>query len=337
MKFLTNLILSHLIFIFSISQLSSNDLIIAEIETSKGLVVSELFWEETPMTVAHFILLAEGKLDNQRRGKPFYDGLRFHQVIPKLMAMTGCPENTGTGRLKYTFPDEIVHHLKIDKKGLLVMDTQGYDRNSCRFLITLQPLDFLSGKKTVFGRVISDLSLLDTLQKGDHIKKVSIKRLGARTQNFALSEKDFIRIKKDFFERKHQLEVNLENMIYRYAKEKYPNHIRTNSGSRFIVAKKSQETRTPKIGDRVWIRFTGRLLNGKVFDRNIKGAPYEFTLGQQKVVPVWEEMVPWMKIGETRTIVTPPKMAFGRQGKGEFVRPNTPVEYDITLVKIESR
>lgn len=315
----------------------ADDIVLAEIDTNKGLIVCELFWEQVPMTVSHFILLAEGKLDNQKRGEPFYDGLRIYQVVPNLMLLTGCPQNTGTGHLNYTFPDEIVHDIKPNKRGYLVMDTQGYDRNGCRFFITLSSMDFLSGKKTVFGKVIRGDKLLETLKKGDLIKKITIRRLGPKAQNFALKEEDFQNYKKQFYANKHRFEINLENMLYKYAQEKYPNHIRTNSGSRFIVSKKSREMQRPKMGDKVWVRYTGKLLDGTIFDKNIQGVPYEFTLGQQKVIPVWEEMVPWMKIGETRIVVTPPKMAFGRMGKGEFVPPNTPVEYEITLVKFEDK
>ena len=81
----------------------------AKMETSKGDILLELEFEKTPMTVANFVGLAEGEIQNDAKplGTPYYDGIIFHRVIPDFMIQTGDPEGTGRGGPGYNFPDEI--------------------------------------------------------------------------------------------------------------------------------------------------------------------------------------------------------------------------------------
>ena len=86
------------------------DGIYAEFNTSKGTFLAELHYEQTPITVANFVSLAEGKsnmVGDSIKGKKFYDGLIFHRVIKDFMIQTGDPLGTGSGNPGYRFPDEI--------------------------------------------------------------------------------------------------------------------------------------------------------------------------------------------------------------------------------------
>ena len=109
--------------------------IYASIETNKGEILLKLEHEKTPLTVANFIALAEGnhpsnKLNNEYKGKKYYDRLIFHRVIPDFMIQTGDPLGLGSGGPGYTFPDEITD-LQHSGPGILSMANRGPNTNGC--------------------------------------------------------------------------------------------------------------------------------------------------------------------------------------------------------------
>jgi peptidyl-prolyl cis-trans isomerase B (cyclophilin B) len=135
-------------------------------QTSKGNIVLELTEDQTPNTVANFISLAE---------KGFYDGLTFHRVIPDFMIQGGCPEGTGTGGPGYVIADEFSPALR-HTRGVISMANAGPNTGGSQFFITHVPCPHLDGKHAVFGRVTSGLEVVDAIQKGDKIVKVTVDR-----------------------------------------------------------------------------------------------------------------------------------------------------------------
>jgi len=105
--------------------------IYAKFNTSKGEILVQLTEDKTPGTVGNFVALAEGKLENSARpqGKPYYDGLKFHRVIPDFMIQGGCPQGIGSGGPGYTFDDEFDATLKHDGPGVLSMANAGPGTN----------------------------------------------------------------------------------------------------------------------------------------------------------------------------------------------------------------
>ena len=138
---------------------------IATIETNRGSIRVELYDEKAPKTVANFETLAK---------KGFYNGLKFHRVIPDFMIQTGCPEGTGRGGPGYSFKDEFHSDLKHDGPGVLSMANSGPNSNGSQFFITHVATPWLDGKPSVFGRVIEGQDIVDTIKQGDSMKQVTV-------------------------------------------------------------------------------------------------------------------------------------------------------------------
>lgn len=139
----------------------------ATMTTSKGTITLRLFADKTPLTVANFANLA-------RRG--FYNGLKFHRVIPDFMVQGGCPKGTGTSGPGYDFEDEFDASLGHTKPGILSMANAGPNTNGSQFFITHVPCPWLDGKHTVFGEIAGekDQEVIDSIKQGDTITTVTI-------------------------------------------------------------------------------------------------------------------------------------------------------------------
>jgi peptidyl-prolyl cis-trans isomerase B (cyclophilin B) len=138
--------------------------LIANFDTSRGLIKIELFADKAPLTVANFVNLA-------KRG--FYDGLSFHRVIADFMVQGGCPEGSGRGGPGYRFEDETNNGVR-HERGVLSMANAGPNTNGSQFFITHIKTDWLDGKHTVFGKVLEGLDVVDSVAQGDTINKLTI-------------------------------------------------------------------------------------------------------------------------------------------------------------------
>jgi peptidyl-prolyl cis-trans isomerase A (cyclophilin A) len=132
--------------------------------------------------------LAEGDLENKVKpqGTKFYNGLKFHRVIPDFMVQGGCPQGTGTGDPGYKFDDEFHPSLKHDKPGILSMANSGPGTNGSQFYITHVPTSWLDGKHTVFGHVVEGQDVVDAIAQGDLLE--SVERVGEEAENGMLSK-----------------------------------------------------------------------------------------------------------------------------------------------------
>jgi peptidyl-prolyl cis-trans isomerase A (cyclophilin A) len=176
--------------------------IFAEIYTNKGKILLQLEFEKTPITVANFITLAEGKntfVTKEKKGKPFYNGLKFHRVIPNFMIQGGCPLGNGSGDPGYKFQDEFDSSLIHDKAGILSMANSGPATNGSQFFITHKDTPWLNNKHTVFGHVIEGQTVVDSIAKDDVIEKVLIIRKGKLAKKFNAIKvfSDYMKIKPE--------------------------------------------------------------------------------------------------------------------------------------------
>jgi cyclophilin family peptidyl-prolyl cis-trans isomerase len=138
----------------------------ATLHTSEGPVEVELFPNEAPKTVENFEKLAKDG---------FYDGLKFHRVIPDFMIQGGCPQGTGTGGPGYQFEDEFNEHKAV--KGALAMANSGPNTNGSQFfIVTAEATPWLDGKHTVFGQVRSGQDVVDRISQADRDSRDMPKR-----------------------------------------------------------------------------------------------------------------------------------------------------------------
>ncbi|HXG45216.1 MAG TPA: peptidylprolyl isomerase [Gemmatimonadales bacterium] len=144
----------------------------ATIETSRGTITAELFDEEAPNTVANFEKLANSA---------FYDGTRFHRVIPNFVIQGGDPYSrqpndprTGTGGPGYTIKCECHRNVHKHVAGTLSMAHAGKDTGGSQFFICHSPQPHLDGKHTVFGQVTRGMDVVKAIQKNDVITSIRV-------------------------------------------------------------------------------------------------------------------------------------------------------------------
>lgn len=139
----------------------------AEIHTSKGVMKLELYEDDAPGTVENFVKLSKSG---------FYDGLNFHRVIPNFVIQGGCPDGTGAGGPGYTIKCELTGEKQYHDRGVLSMAHAGRNTGGSQFFVchNRQNTKHLDRKHTCFGKVYEGLDVLDAIQQGDLIEKVTI-------------------------------------------------------------------------------------------------------------------------------------------------------------------
>ena len=306
--------------------------IYAKFNTTKGSILVKLTHELTPGTVGNFVGLAEGQLENSARpmGKPYYDGLKFHRVIPDFMIQGGCPQGVGTGGPGYNFEDEFHSTLKHDKPGVLSMANSGPGTNGSQFFITHVPTNWLDRKHTIFGSVVEGQDVVDNITQGDLIASLEIVRLGdeAKTWNAVEAFRVFegSRLKR-IEDAKKQAEATMEKLAAGFEK--------TASGLRYKFIQKGDGKRA-EIGKTVSVHYTGQLEDGKTFDSSYpRKKPIEFPLGKGNVIEGWDEGIALLQVGDKARFVIPSYLGYGENGAGGVIPPNATLIFDVELIDVK--
>jgi FKBP-type peptidyl-prolyl cis-trans isomerase len=318
----------------------------AKMETTQGDMIIQFFDKESPVTVANFVGLAQGTIENKAKAKgtPYYDGIIFHRVIKDFMIQGGDPTGTGMGDPGYKFDDE-KNNLKHEGKGYLSMANSGPNTNGSQFFITHVPTPHLDGRHTVFGKVIKGLEVIDAIanvEKGAQdkpktdvvIKSVKIFTKGDAYKNYDASKifnegKGKIRDNNVSFTAKQEEEAKKRLEDLKKTMQTTP------SGLHYKITKQGTG-KQPKAGDMVAVHYAGRLMNGQEFDNSFKrGQPIEFTVGVGQVIKGWDEGIMLLNEGSSATLMIPSELGYGARGAGGVIPPNATLIFDVELVKVK--
>lgn len=319
----------------------------AVMETSKGDMTIELYEEDAPLTVANFVGLAEGTLENKAKplGTPYYDGIVFHRVIKDFMIQGGDPDGIGTGGPGYSFEDEFFSDKKHDKKGVLSMANAGPNTNGSQFFITEVPTPWLDGRHTIFGQVVKGLEVIDsivTVEKGAQdrpieditINHVSIIKKGDKYKNYDGGKafqiaKDNHKAKLEEIKKREEAEAATE--IQRQ-KDLTAKASKTESGLMYFVEKEGQGA-LPAHGENVKVHYTLRLNDGKKLDSSYdRNLPLEAQVGVTGLIQGWMEALTMFKKGTKVFLIIPPQLGYGAQGAGGVIPPNATLYFDMEVL-----
>ncbi|WP_411031404.1 peptidylprolyl isomerase [Spongiimicrobium sp. 3-5] len=306
--------------------------IYAKFHTAKGEILVKLTHDKTPGTVGNFVALAEGNLENGSKspGKPYYDGLNFHRVIPDFMVQGGCPQGTGTGDPGYKFDDEFHPELTHNGPGVLSMANAGPGTNGSQFFITHIATPWLDNKHTVFGHVEAGQEVVDAIVQGDALETLEIVRVGSDAEVWdavqAFRTFESSREKRMAKEREEQAK-ELDKVAAGFEE--------TESGLRFKVIQKGDGAKAGK-GQTVSVHYAGSLINGQEFDSSYKrNQPIDFQLGVGQVIPGWDEGIGLLQVGDKARFVIPSHLGYGSAGAGGVIPPNATLIFDVELMDVK--
>lgn len=306
--------------------------IYAKFNTAKGSILVKLTHDLTPGTVGNFVALAEGNMENKIKpqGVKFYDGLKFHRVIPDFMIQGGCPLGTGTGDPGYKFDDEFHPDLRHDAPGVLSMANSGPGSNGSQFFITHVATPWLDNKHTVFGNVIEGQDVVDAIAQGDVLESVEIIRVGEEAKNWNAIEA-FVGLKGARLKRAAALKAESEAKMEKLA----AGFEKTESGLRYQFIQKG-DGKQAEAGKTVSVHYEGSLENGKVFDSSYpRKKPIEFKLGIGQVIEGWDEGIALLKVGDKARFVIPSDLGYGPAGAGGVIPPNATLIFDVELMDVK--
>ena len=344
------------------------DGLFADIETTQGNIIVKLNYKETPITVANFVTLAEGKntfVKAEYKGKPFYNGTIFHRVIKDFMIQGGDPTGTGMGEPGYRFEDEIVPTLKHDKKGILSMANAGPATNGSQFFITQVPTPHLDGRHTVFGETVKGLEVIDAIantktvmndkpEKDIKINKITIIANGKDAKNF-----NAVKVFEDYFKeinkREREKEAKTKAAAAKFLEEvkvQEPQAKALPSGVKIfkLVDGKGKQ---PNHTHQVMVNYAGYLKNGTLFDSNVKEieeayGKYNSLREQQggyqafpmpyntsaQLIPGFRDALLTMKVGDKIRVFIPSALGYGEAGADGVIPPNSNLVFDIEITDI---
>ena len=330
----------------------------ANFQTSKGNMIVKFEDKKAPVTVANFVGLAEGKIENKAKAKgvPYYDGTIFHRVIKDFMIQGGDPKGTGMGDPGYKFDDE-KNDLQHSGKGILSMANSGPNTNGSQFFITEVATPWLDGRHTIFGEVVNGKEVIDSIanvEKGPQdkpktdivLEKVSVFTKGDEYKNYdaaAIFNEGKGKIQENNKAATAKIEADKKKKAEEFAanQQKLVDDLKagmqvTPSGLYYKITKTTDGI-APQRGDEVAVHYAGKLVDGTEFDSSFKrNQPIDIPIGVGQVIKGWDEGIMLLKEGEAATLLIPSDLGYGSAGAGGVIPPNAWLIFDVELVKVKS-
>jgi cyclophilin family peptidyl-prolyl cis-trans isomerase len=337
-----------------LGQARSPEGLYAEVTTSKGVIVIQLAFEKTPMTVANFVGLAEGTVKNKAfpMGAPYFDGTRWHRVVPGHVIQCGIPKSDKAQDPGYLFPNEIcLPELNHGRPGMVNMANDGPHTNGSEWCIMLGDRSYLDGDYTVFGRVVRGMEVVFKITQEDVVQHVKIVRVGEAAEAFRPTTESFTAMVEAAKVRARKAEEEKRRKEAELIATHWPNAVTDANGLKCLVGREGTgETAGP--GARLKIAYSGTTLYAKSFVSTADGTPYwgdkaepfTFEVGKTHLNPGFDAAATHMKKGEKRTLIVPPDQAYATSGfyakerKGErrfVISPNAVLVYEIELIDIQ--
>lgn len=334
-----------------------SDGVYAHFNTSLGDILIQLEHDKAPLTTANFVALAEGnhpEASAEFNGKPFYDGLIFHRVIPKFMIQGGDPQGTGMGGPGYKFDNETSEELS-HNKGVISMANSGPNTNGSQFFITVESTPHLDGGYSVFGKVIAGQNVADSIslvprnrsdRPNEDVVMNSVKIIRKGAQSSYDAPKAFVDAKAAKVEAAKKAEEEKQAMIA----ELSAGMEKTESGLYYEVLEAGSGPK-PANGQKVLMNYSGYLVDGTLFDSSIEEvareggrynenrqyAPFEVEASMNaRVIQGWREALTRMRVGDKWKLLISPEMGYGSRGAGGLIPPNAWLIFEVEMVDIKA-
>jgi peptidylprolyl isomerase len=341
--------------------------IYAEFVTTKGIMVAELFYEKTPITVANFISLAEGTntmVDEKYKGKKFYNGLIFHRVMNNFMIQGGDPLGKGIGDPGYKFNDEFHPDLKHDKPGVLSMANSGVNLNGSQFFILEVPKPHLDNVHSVFGELVVGIDIQDSISNvkvaagNKPVEDVVIEALNIIRKGKEAKDFDAANIFKNHFaiaEQKEKEKIAKAETIIKDTKDKFNTQqekaITLPSGLQYTITQKGSGEKVLEAG-KILTHYAVYFENGKLLEtskletaeacdavnKRRKEAnqylPIDADISPNaSMIAGFKEGLKQLSVGDKATLFVPYHLAYGEAGR-RGIAPKSNLVFEVEIIEI---
>ena len=345
---------------------NQQDGLVAKMDTNRGTIMLDLHFELAPVTVANFVSLAEGTntlVNEEYRGKKYYDGLLFHRVVPDFVIQGGDPTASGGGGPGYNFGDEFHESLIHDGPGILSMANSGPNTNGSQFFITHRATPHLDSLHSVFGHVIEGQNIVDSIQHRDTILSVEIIRVGKNAKQFNADEilsrhleeleeekqkAKELKAKKEKEVAEKRKSINAENLAY--FKNLMAQMKEAPLGVRYAVTKSDTENSVVK-QDILYIDYAlytteGELLATSIFETAEKNLLHELnpnpmdfyqpmTVDQQMLqngfIEGFSAGIKQMNVGDDGVLFIPWHVGYGEEGSPPVIPPKADLIFEVRI------